>query len=164
MTAENEVKKRRRARPGARPESPGAGDSEGPAPVAATDAGRTMHAVGSVEGAAVNLSMSVVGGVRAGSATIAQGLAGGVVAQTVSVRQGFVRSLLAQRVEVGQSFVRSLVANEVHLLPTANVGILLARRVEGDVKVLLDWRGAAILGAVAGLVGGLVRGGRRGRR
>jgi hypothetical protein len=37
------------------------------------------------------------------------------------------------------------------------VGVLLARRVIGDVKVLLDWRGALAFGAAAGLVAGLVR-------
>jgi hypothetical protein len=37
------------------------------------------------------------------------------------------------------------------------IGILLARRVVGDVKVILDWRGALAFGAAAGLVGGIIR-------
>jgi hypothetical protein len=34
---------------------------------------------------------------------------------------------------------------------------LIARRVTGDVRVLLDWRGALAFGAIAGLVVGLLR-------
>jgi hypothetical protein len=40
------------------------------------------------------------------------------------------------------------------------VGFLFARRVVGDVRVLLDWRGAIAFGAAAGFVMGLMRRGR----
>jgi hypothetical protein len=35
--------------------------------------------------------------------------------------------------------------------------VLLARHVEGDVRVLIDWRGALVIGAIAGLLGALLR-------
>ena len=38
------------------------------------------------------------------------------------------------------------------------VMFLVARRVTGDVRVLLDWRGAVAFGAVAGLIMALLRG------
>ncbi|HYL40833.1 MAG TPA: hypothetical protein VET90_05955 [Candidatus Binatus sp.] len=123
-----------------------------------------MAAIPSIEGHTVAIEKSAVGGVRADSVTVEQGVVGGALAGSVSVRQSFARTVLAQRVEIGQSLVRSLVANEVHVRPSTNVGLLIARRVDGDVKVLLDWRGAAILGAVAGLVGGLARAARSRRR
>lgn len=162
MTAEHEVKPRRRARPGTElAESPAQPHEETSIVAAAEGA---MAAVPSVDGETVALSKSVVGGVRAGSATVEQGIVGGALAGSVHLRQSIARTVVAQRVEVAQSYVRSILANEVHVRPSTNIGILLARRVEGDVKVLLDWRGAAILGVIAGLVGGLVRGGRRRRR
>jgi hypothetical protein len=37
------------------------------------------------------------------------------------------------------------------------VGLLLANRVDGDVRTLLDWRGALAAGAAIGLVVGLLR-------
>jgi len=37
------------------------------------------------------------------------------------------------------------------------VGIILARHVHGDVRALLDWRGALAFGAAAGLILGLLR-------
>jgi hypothetical protein len=38
---------------------------------------------------------------------------------------------------------------------------MLAQRVEGDVRALLDWRAAAAFGAAFGFVAALVRRGRR---
>jgi hypothetical protein len=35
--------------------------------------------------------------------------------------------------------------------------VLIAQRVDGDVRALLDWRGAIALGAAFGLVAGIVR-------
>ena len=35
--------------------------------------------------------------------------------------------------------------------------VLIAQRVEGDVRTLLDWRGALAFGAAFGLVAGLAR-------
>lgn len=164
MTAQNEVRPPRRARSAAKPGPTSALEAEVARPAADLGIEASLGAVGSVEGEAIAFTKSVVGGVRADSVTIEQGLAGGVLARTVDIRQGIARTVVAQRVEVSQSFVRSVVASEVHIMPSTNVGLLFARRVEGDVKVLLDWRGAAILGAVAGLIGGLVRGVRNRRR
>ena len=39
----------------------------------------------------------------------------------------------------------------------AGVLVLVAGRVEGDVKTLLDWRGALALGAAMGVAVGLLR-------
>jgi hypothetical protein len=58
---------------------------------------------------------------------------------------------------VGQSLVRSLVANDVRFDRPSGVLVMLARRVEGDVRVLLDWRGALALGASIGLLVALFR-------
>jgi hypothetical protein len=39
--------------------------------------------------------------------------------------------------------------------------VLIARRVSGDVRVLVDWRGAIAFGAVAGIIGGVLARARR---
>jgi len=43
--------------------------------------------------------------------------------------------------------------------------VLIARRVDGNVRTLLDWRGALAFGAAFGVVSSILRGriGRRGR-
>ena len=40
--------------------------------------------------------------------------------------------------------------------------MLIARKVEGDVRTLLDWRGAIAFGAAFGIIVSLFRGRRRG--
>ena len=53
---------------------------------------------------------------------------------------------------IEQAVVRTVVANKVRFERTTGVLLLLARRVEGDVRVLLDWRGALAFGAAFGVV------------
>ena len=50
-----------------------------------------------------------------------------------------------------------MIANEVHAERTTGVLVLLARRVDGDVRTLLDWRGALAFGAAFGIVSALLR-------
>jgi hypothetical protein len=85
------------------------------------------------------------------------GLVGGIAAREASVSQGVVRSVLAQDVRIEQSIVRSVVANRVQVGPTTAIGFVLARRVDGDPKVLLDWRGALALAAVFGALAAMFR-------
>jgi hypothetical protein len=50
-----------------------------------------------------------------------------------------------------------VIANEVTADRTTGVLVLIARRVEGDVKTILDWRGALAFGAAFGIVSALLR-------
>jgi hypothetical protein len=120
-----------------------------------------LGAVGRVDSTELSIHQGAVGAARAETISIEQGALGAALAADVSVRQGFARVIVARRVTVEQSFVRSLMAGEVRLERASGVGILLARRVVGDVRVLVDWRGALAFGAAAGLVAGLVGRGRR---
>jgi hypothetical protein len=121
-----------------------------------------MGAVGRAETRDLEVVQGAVGAARADTVTIAQGALGASLTGSVHARRSFVRSLLAREARVEQSFVRTLVAAEVRVERATGVGILIARRVTGDVRVLLDWRGAAALGAAFGLVVGLLRRGRGG--
>ena len=50
-----------------------------------------------------------------------------------------------------------LVANHVHIERTTGVFFLIARKVDGNVKAILDWRGALAFGAAFGAVTALLR-------
>lgn len=113
-------------------------------------------AVGRVDSEHLEVVQGAVGGARAGSVVVQQGALGGALAGELTVRQSFARSILAREARVEQSFVRMLSAVEVRIERSTFVGVLLARRVVGDVRVLVDWRGAAAFGAAFGLVAGLV--------
>lgn len=147
----------------------GPADAAVPAPAVAEDGAAIlaehvdvrMGAVGRVDSDRLEVIQGAIGGVRAGSVSVKQGAIGGTLAGEVSIRQSFARSILAREARVEQSFVRTIVAAEVRVERATFVGLLLARRVAGDVRVLLDWRGALAFGAAFGLLAGLVGRGRR---
>jgi hypothetical protein len=51
---------------------------------------------------------------------------------------------------IEQAFVRSVIAREVHFARGSGAGIVIAARVDGDARVLVDWRGGLAAGAVLG--------------
>ena len=57
--------------------------------------------------------------------------------------------------------MRNLIANRVQFGPNSGAGLVIAARVEGDVRTLFDWRGALAFGAAAGVVMAIFRGRRR---
>lgn len=105
----------------------------------------------------VDVTQGGIGLARAEHVAVELGGIGAALAGEVTVRQGIARTILARDVRVGQSLVRSIVANTVHAERPTGVLVLLARRVDGDVRAVLDWRGAAVLGAFLALVAWLAR-------
>jgi hypothetical protein len=85
----------------------------------------------------------------------------GAVGRDVRLVQSISRVVGGGRATVDQSIVGSLVAGEVTLRQPSGILVLLAGRVHGDVRPVVDWRGALAFGAAAGLVLGLLRIGRR---
>jgi hypothetical protein len=90
------------------------------------------------------------------------GALGAAMGREVSITQGGAGSILTQHATVDQSIVRTLVAQQVEFHKPSAVLVLIAQRVSGDVRVLLDWRGALALGAAFGVVAGLLGRGRQG--
>jgi hypothetical protein len=105
----------------------------------------------------VHVSQGGIGFARADRVSIAQGGLGGALAGEVHVRQGLVTGVVARDVHLGQAYVRSIFALTVRAERPTGVLFMVARNVEGNVRVLLDWRGALAFGAAFGLVSTLVR-------
>ena len=120
-------------------------------------------AVGRVDATDVAVTQGAIGAARGDRVSVEMGALGVAMGGDVSVSQGFAGTIVAQRARVEQSLVRTLIAQEVEFRRPSGVLILLAQRVSGDVKVLLDWRGALAFGAAFGLVARLFGRGRRGR-
>lgn len=80
-----------------------------------------------------------------------------MVARDARLSQGGAQTVLARDVYVEQGIVGTVVANHVTVARPSLVGLVLARNVHGDVRALLDWRGALAFGAVAGVLMGLLR-------
>ncbi|MEW5992580.1 MAG: hypothetical protein AB1736_14720 [Chloroflexota bacterium] len=120
-------------------------------------------AVGRVDATDVRLSQGAIGLARADRVSVLMGGVGAAMGREVSLSQGGVGSILAQQATLDQAVVRTLVAQEVEFRKPSGVIVLIAKRVRGDVRVLLDWRSALAFGAAFGLIAGLVGRGRRGR-
>ena len=118
-------------------------------------------AVGGIRAQDVHVRSGVVGGIAGEHASVEMGLVGGMAAREASVSQAVVRTVLAQDVRIEQSLVRTVVANRVQVGPTTAIAFVLARRVDGNPRILLDWRGALAFAAVFGALAAVFRVSRR---
>ncbi len=113
----------------------------------AEDIAVSQGGIGFARGGRISLEMGAIGAAVAdGDARVTQSVAGVVAGNEAIVDQSLVNTLVAARVTVRQ--------------PSA-ILVLLAGRVDGTVRPLLDWRGALAAGAAAGLVMSLLRRARR---
>ena len=74
----------------------------------------------------------------------------------VAIRQGGVRAVLARDVHIEQGGAQNVIAGNVTFGPRSGAFIVVARKVEGEVRAVLDWRGGLAFGVAFGLVAGLV--------
>ncbi|HEX5590617.1 MAG TPA: hypothetical protein VFX65_10045 [Candidatus Limnocylindrales bacterium] len=118
-------------------------------------------AVGRIDATEVEVTQGAVGAIRAEHVLVQMGGVGAALGGEVSINQGGAGSVLAQNVRIEQSFVRTLVGQHVEIHRPSAVLVLIAQRVSGDVRPLLDWRGALALGAVFGIAAGILGRGRR---
>ena len=73
-------------------------------------------------------------------------------------------SIIAREATLEQGVARNVIAQQVTINRPSAIGILIAQHVDGDVRPMLDWRGALAAGAVIGLgaaIGIAVRTGER---
>jgi len=121
-------------------------------------------AVGRVDATEVTVSQGAIGAARGERIEVTMGAVGAALGGHVTVSQGIATTVLAQDAHVEQAFVRTLIARDVTFGRPSGVIFLVAQRVSGDVRVLLDWRGAIAFGAAFGVFAGLLGRGRgRGR-
>lgn len=118
-------------------------------------------AIGGVRATDVTARLAAVGGIAANHASVEMGSVGGIAAREATVRQGMVRGIVAQHAHVEQALVRAVVANTMQAGPSTGIFIALARRIDGEAKILLDWRGALAFGAGLGAFLALIRLARR---
>ena len=115
-----------------------------------------LSAVGMVDAGDVSFAQGALGAVRADNVAVDKGVVGATLANNVEISRGYARSIVARQVQLDRAAARIVVAADVKAERSA-VMFLVARRVAGDVRVLLDWRGAIAFGAVAGVIMGLLR-------
>jgi hypothetical protein len=122
-----------------------------------------MGGIGRLEAEEVLVTMGGIGAARADEIGVRMGSIGAALAGEVNVTQGVAGSIVARQATVSQSLVRTLIARDVTLSRPSWVLVLIAGRVTGDARPLVDWRGALAAGAAMGIAGALL-GRRRSRR
>jgi hypothetical protein len=118
--------------------------------------------IGQATATDIALSQGGIGFARGGRVSLEMGGIGAAIGDEVRVTQA-AANLVAARgdVTVDQSLISTLIGYRVTFRQPSAVLLVVAGRVDGSVRPLLDWRGGLAAGAVAGLVIGLLRLGRR---
>jgi hypothetical protein len=120
-----------------------------------------MGGIGALDADEVSIQWGGVGAARAETLSVEFGSVGAALTGEMNVTQGFAGSVLAREVTVEQGFVRTLIAQRVTIARPSAVMVMIAQHVSGEVRPLLDWRGALAAGAAFALVSGLLKGIRR---
>jgi hypothetical protein len=105
----------------------------------------------------VTVTGGAIGFARADRVSVELGATGAAFASEAHVTQAAVNAVIARDAHVEQSLVQTVVAANVRFERPTAVVFLVARKVEGEVRAILDWRGALVFGAAAGFVMSLFR-------
>ncbi len=116
-----------------------------------------MGAIGALDAEEVFVQWGAVGAARAERLDVELGTLGAALAGEARMSLGIAGSVAARDAVLEQSFVRTLIAQRVTANRPTGVVVMIAQHVSGDVRPLLDWRGAIFAGAAFGLVTAAVR-------
>jgi hypothetical protein len=106
----------------------------------------------------VEISQGGAQSIEATTVSLTQGGAGRIQADEVSIHQGGAGLVQTDNLHLQEgSSAFAVLAGEANINEGANVFILFARSVSGEVRPVLDWRAAAALGAGFGVAVALFR-------
>jgi hypothetical protein len=103
------------------------------------------------------VSVGAIGLARAEKVSVELGAIGAAMGREIRLSQGAAQAVIAGNARFEQAFVRSVMAGRVEMGRGSAAGIVIAGRVDGDVRTLVDWRGALAFGAAVGLAWALLR-------
>ena len=89
--------------------------------------------------------------------SVGMGGIGLAIAGDVDVSRGFARTVIARDVRIEQAGARTVFASKATFDKSSGALVVFAAKAEGNVRTLLDWRGALAFGAAFGILVGLVR-------
>jgi len=116
----------------------------------------SMGGIGRAQADDIAVRMGAVGVARGERVSTEMGAIGFAIGGDVSVTQGYARAILARDVRIRQGGAGSVVADHVTFEKQSGAFMVLARRVEGNIRPVLDWRGALAAGAALGIAIGLL--------
>ena len=122
-----------------------------------------MGGIGRLDAEDVFVQFGGVGAARADVLNVEWGGVGPAAAGELRVTQGVVGNVIAREATIDQGFVRMLIAGHVTVTRPSAALVVLAARVDGEVRALVDWRGALAFGLGFGVLAAVSRGLRKRR-
>jgi len=116
-----------------------------------------MGGIGRADATDIAVSIGGVGLARAERVSVEMGGIGLAVAGEARLSQGFARYVVAREASVEQGLIGTMITGRATIQRTSGVFLLVAGRVDGPVKAVLDWRGGLAFGAAFGLFWALLR-------
>jgi hypothetical protein len=110
-----------------------------------------MSAIGAATAEDVFVQMGAVGAVRSEQLDVELGSVGAALAGEAHVSLGVAGSIASRDAYVEQSFVRTLIAQRVIVQRPSGVLVMIAQHVSGEVRPVVDWKGALAAGAAIGV-------------
>jgi hypothetical protein len=114
-------------------------------------------AIGAVQAGEVVVSRGAIGAARADRVSVELGAIGAVAAGRVRLSSGAANLVLAREARFEQAIVRSIFAQRVTLRRGSAAGIVLAARVDGPGRPLIDGRAGLLAGTIVALAWLIVR-------
>ena len=111
-----------------------------------------MGGIGTLNAEEVFVQWGGVGAARAEKVGVEFGSVGAALAGELNVSQGFAGTVVARSATIEQGIARTVIAGRVSFSRPSAVLVLIAAKVEGEVRPLLDWRGALAAGTAFGLI------------
>jgi hypothetical protein len=124
---------------------------------AVPDVSITRGGIGAVQAGEVVVSVGGIGAVQADRVSVELGAIGAVAAGKVRLSSGAASLVLAREARFEQAIVRSVVAQRVTLRRGSAAGIVLAARVDGPGRPLIDGRAGLVAGTIVALAWLIVR-------
>jgi hypothetical protein len=109
----------------------------------------------------IQVTQGGIGLARADGVTVMAGYASGVLASNVSLDAGGAKYILAREGVSMQQAAALVVASPAVTVTNSITGFLLARQVNGNVRVLFDRQAALVFGIATGIVMGMIMAARR---
>ncbi len=118
-----------------------------------------IHYGGIVRATASDIAVADGGIVLAQGETVSldRGVLGAGMGGELRVVQSAANLVGARDAIVDQSLVMSVIGADVTIRQPSAIGVLIAGRVEGSVRPILDWRGALAFGAAFAIISGIFR-------
>ncbi|HXG40074.1 MAG TPA: hypothetical protein VNJ28_03950, partial [Candidatus Limnocylindrales bacterium] len=113
--------------------------------------------IGRADADEIEVTQGGIGLARARELEIEWGALGAGLADRVTIHQGFGRLVVGREVRLDRALARTIVGWRVTMGDRSLALLVVAGRVDGTVRTLLDWRGALALGSLLVLAGALLR-------